>query len=116
MSSTRVIAKYSNRRLYDLTARRYITVATVRQLVLAGTEFLVTDRRTQKDITREVLLQVIADHEKGAHPLLSHEFLCSVIRKQESAHLVGADIPAARVPDFEPLAATDSIPADRAAA
>jgi polyhydroxyalkanoate synthesis repressor PhaR len=43
-------------------------------------DFLVVDKKTQTDITRSILLQVIAEQEHGNHPLMSREFLSQVIR------------------------------------
>lgn len=80
MSEPRVIKKYPNRRLYDTVESRYITLADVRRLVVERIDFTVIDKKSQQDITRSILLQVIADQEHGSHPLLSREFLSQVIR------------------------------------
>ena len=55
----RVIKKYPNRRLYDTTESKYITLDDVKKLVLEGVPFLVTDKQTGEDITRNILLQII---------------------------------------------------------
>ena len=60
MDDPRIIKKYSNRRLYDTVEKKYVNSSEVRQLVLDGVEFVVTDVTTGDDITRQVLLQVIA--------------------------------------------------------
>jgi polyhydroxyalkanoate synthesis repressor PhaR len=80
MSDPRVIKKYPNRRLYDTVESRYITLADVRRLVVNRVDFLVLDKKTQADITRSILMQVIAEQEHGSHPLMSREFLSQVIR------------------------------------
>jgi polyhydroxyalkanoate synthesis repressor PhaR len=80
MSETRVIKKYPNRRLYDTVESRYITLADVRRLVTERIEFLVVDKKTQQDITRSILLQVIAEQEQSCVPAMSREFLAQVIR------------------------------------
>ncbi len=80
MSETRVIKKYPNRRLYDTVESRYITLADIRRLVVEKVEFVVVDKKTQEDITRTILLQVIAEQEHRTDPLLSREFLSQVIR------------------------------------
>ena len=80
MSETRVIKKYPNRRLYDTVESRYITLADIRRLVVEKVDFLVVDKKSQEDITRTILLQVIAEQEHRADPLLSREFLAQVIR------------------------------------
>ena len=78
--SDRVIKKYPNRRLYDTTESRYITLADVRRLVLERVDFVVIDKKTQQDITRSILLQVIAEQEHGAEPVMSRDFLSQLIR------------------------------------
>jgi len=85
MSEPRVIKKYPNRRLYDTVESRYITLADVRRLVLDRIDFVVIDKRTQEDITRSILLQVIADQESGAEPVMSRDFLAQVIRSYGGA-------------------------------
>lgn len=80
MSEPRVIKKYPNRRLYDTVESRYITLADIRRLVLDKIDFLVIDKKTQEDITRSILLQVIAEQEHAGEPLMSQDFLAQVIR------------------------------------
>jgi polyhydroxyalkanoate synthesis repressor PhaR len=80
MSEPRVIKKYPNRRLYDTVESRYITLADVRRLVLERIEFLVVDKKNSADITRSILLQVIAEQEHLTEPILSQEFMVGVIR------------------------------------
>jgi polyhydroxyalkanoate synthesis repressor PhaR len=79
-AAPRVIRKYPNRRLYDTTESRYVTLADVRRLVIDGVDFVVLDRKTQQDITRTILLQVIAEQEGGGESLMSRDFLSQVIR------------------------------------
>jgi polyhydroxyalkanoate synthesis repressor PhaR len=80
MSEPRTIKKYPNRRLYDTVESRYITLADIRRLVLERVDFVVIDKKTQEDITRSILLQVIAEQEHGTEPLMSRDFLSQVIR------------------------------------
>jgi polyhydroxyalkanoate synthesis repressor PhaR len=84
MSDPRVIKKYPNRRLYDTVESRYITLADVRRLVVERIDFLVIDKKNNADITRTILLQVITEQEHLAEPVLSQEFLASVIRSYGS--------------------------------
>ncbi len=85
MSEPRVIKKYPNRRLYDTVESRYITLADIRKLVLERIEFVVIDKKSGHDITRSILLQVIAEQEETTEPLLSHDFLAQVIRSYGGA-------------------------------
>src|SRR5271154_4882471 len=80
MSEPRVIKKYPNRRLYDTVESRYITLADVRRLVVEKIDFVVVDKKNNADISRSILLQVIAEQEHLAEPILSQEFMVSVIR------------------------------------
>jgi polyhydroxyalkanoate synthesis repressor PhaR len=80
MSEPRVIKKYPNRRLYDTVESRYITLADIRKLVTDKVEFVVVDKKTQEDITRSILLQVIAEQEHAGDPMMSQDFLAQVIR------------------------------------
>ena len=80
MSEPRVIKKYPNRRLYDTVESRYITLADVRRLVLERIDFVVVDKKNSADITRSILLQVIAEQEHLTEPILSQEFMVGVIR------------------------------------
>jgi polyhydroxyalkanoate synthesis repressor PhaR len=84
MSEPRVIKKYPNRRLYDTVESRYITLADVQRLVVERIEFVVVDKKNNADITRSILLQVIADQEHQADPILSPEFMIHVIRSYGS--------------------------------
>ncbi len=80
MSEPRVIKKYPNRRLYDTVESRYITLADVRRLVMDKVDFVVVDKKTQEDITRSILLQVISEQEHAGEPMMSQDFLAQVIR------------------------------------
>ncbi len=80
MSDIRIIKKYPNRRLYDTEVSRYITLQEVRDLVLNGRKFQVIDKHTGEDITRSILLQVIAEEEEGGNPIFSTEVLLQIIR------------------------------------
>ena len=80
MSEPRIIKKYPNRRLYDTVQSKYITLSDIRSLVLERIEFVVIDKKSQEDITRSILLQVIAEQEHGVDPVMSRDFLSQVIR------------------------------------
>ena len=54
-----VIKKYPNRRLYDTTESKYVTLNDLKELVVEEISFTVVDKKTGDDITRNVLLQII---------------------------------------------------------
>jgi polyhydroxyalkanoate synthesis repressor PhaR len=85
MIEPRVIKKYPNRRLYDTVESRYITLADIRRLVMDKVDFVVIDKKSQEDITRAILLQVIAEQEHSGEPLMSQDFLSQVIRSYGGA-------------------------------
>lgn len=80
MTASRIIKKYPNRRLYDTEISSYITIEDVRQLVIDGDAFEVRDARTGEDLTRCVLLQIIAEHEQQSEPILSTDMLAQIVR------------------------------------
>ena len=77
---SRLIKKYPNRRLYDTRTSTYITLADVKQLVLAFESFQVVDAKSGEDLTRAILLQVILEEEAGGAPMFSADLLANMIR------------------------------------
>jgi len=80
MSQVRIIKKYPNRRLYDTEISSYVTLEDVRHLIIEGEGFEVRDAKTGKDLTRAVLLQILAEHEDIGQPIFSTQLLTTVIR------------------------------------
>jgi len=76
----RLIKKYPNRRLYDTATSSYITLGDVKQLVLDHVDLQVVDAKTQDDITRSVLLQIILEEEAGGMPMFTYDVLTQIIR------------------------------------
>lgn len=76
----RVLKKYPNRRLYDTQGSSYITLADVKQMVLAVQPFVVRDAKTGEDLTRSILLQIILEEETGGAPIFSAQMLSQIIR------------------------------------
>jgi polyhydroxyalkanoate synthesis repressor PhaR len=77
---TVIIKKYANRRLYDTKTSSYVTLDHLCEMVKQGTAFEVRDARTNDDITRSVLLQIIFEEEAKGQNLLSIRFLRHLIR------------------------------------
>ena len=80
MPAERIIKKYANRRLYDTQASRHVTLEEVRALIAAGESIRVVDDRSGDDITRTVLLQIIAEQEQSGGPLFTTAVLEQLIR------------------------------------
>lgn len=76
----RLIKKYPNRRLYDTTTSSYITLVDVKQLVIDLVKFKVVDAKSEDDLTRSILLQIILEEEGSGAPIFSSEMLCQIIR------------------------------------
>ncbi len=88
----RVIKKYPNRRLYDTEKSKYVTLQQIRDLVLEEIPFIVIDQKTDEDITRSILLQIIFEQESETNPLFSNDNLERFIRFYNAgAHLGFSD-------------------------
>ena len=77
---TRLIKKYPNRRLYDTATSSYITLADVKKLVLQQVPFKVVDAKSNEDLTRSILLQIILEEESSGAPMFSSDMLSQIIR------------------------------------
>ncbi|MBI1363221.1 MAG: polyhydroxyalkanoate synthesis repressor PhaR [Proteobacteria bacterium] len=75
-----IIKKYANRRLYNTQTSMYVTLDDLAQMVKDGQEFEVVDAKTAKDITHQVLTQIIFDEESKGAALLPINFLRQLIR------------------------------------
>jgi len=80
MVPERLIRKYSNRRLYDTRDSRHVTLDDLRQLIVGGEKIKVVDDKSGEDLTRSVLLQIIAEQEHFGRPVLGSELLEMIIR------------------------------------
>ena len=76
----RIIKKYPNRRLYDTETSAYITLDDVKQLVLDNQLFSVVDAKSNEDLSRSILLQIILEEESAGSPMFSAPVLANVIR------------------------------------
>ena len=77
----RVIKKYPNRRLYDTSKSTYITLDDVKTLVLNLERFKVLDSKTEDDLTRSILLQIIMEQEgDDGSSVMTNEVLQNLIR------------------------------------
>ncbi|WP_196139431.1 polyhydroxyalkanoate synthesis repressor PhaR [Aliikangiella sp. G2MR2-5] len=80
MSEIRVIKKYPNRRLYDTQISSYITLNDIKDLVMSYSDFKVIDAKTNEDLTRCTLMQIISEEETSGHPILTSEILKEFVR------------------------------------
>ena len=80
MNNPRLIKKYANRRLYDTEASAHVTLDGIRELIVAGHDVKIVDDTSGDDITRTILLQIIAEREQAGRPMLDADFLMRIIR------------------------------------
>jgi polyhydroxyalkanoate synthesis repressor PhaR len=80
MQQERLIRKYANRRLYDTVGSRHVTLEDLRQLIVSGERLKIVDDKSGEDLTRAVLLQIIAEQEQFGAPVLNVDLLEMIIR------------------------------------
>lgn len=77
-----LIKKYSNRKLYDLTRSRYITLEEIAELIRRGGQVKIVDAESQEDLTNITLVQILLEEEKRRN-LLPVPFLHQLIKYGE---------------------------------
>jgi polyhydroxyalkanoate synthesis repressor PhaR len=75
-----IIKKYANRRLYNTASSSYVTLEHLSEMVKQNIDFVVYDAKTNEDITRSVLTQIIFEEEsQQGQSLLPIQFLRQLI-------------------------------------
>ncbi len=74
-----VIKKYANRRLYNTRTSAYVTLEDLAAMVREGVDFVVYDAKTNDDLTRQILTQIIFEEESRGEALLPVQFLRQLI-------------------------------------
>lgn len=74
-----VIKKYANRRLYNTSTSAYVTLEDLAKMVRDGVEFVVFDAKTNEELTRQILTQIIFEEESRGEALLPVQFLRQLI-------------------------------------
>jgi polyhydroxyalkanoate synthesis repressor PhaR len=74
-----VVKKYANRRLYNTATSSYVTLEDLAKMIKEGGDFIVHDAKTNDDITRSVLTQIIVEQEQKGQNLLPISFLRQLI-------------------------------------
>lgn len=62
--STKIIKRYSNRKLYDTERSKYVTLDEIAQMIKAGEEVTIIDNESKEDLTSVTLTQIIFEEEK----------------------------------------------------
>ena len=79
----RILKKYPNRRYYDATRSRHLTLEEIYSAIRSGYEVEVRDSKSDEDITAKVLTQILLDYEPVKLDMFSNELLTRAIRVNE---------------------------------
>lgn len=79
-ANTVVIKKYPNRRLYNTKLSKYITIDDLSEYVRSDVNFKVIDVKTEEDLTRITLAQIILDHELKGYELIPTDLIKLMIK------------------------------------
>lgn len=74
-----IIKKYANRRLYNTRSSSYITLDDLARMTRDGVDFEVLDAKTGKNITHQILTQIIMEEEAQGEQMLPVSFLRQLI-------------------------------------
>lgn len=74
------IKRYASRRLYNTETSDYVTLDDIATLIRAGREVRIIDLRSGDDLTRQYLLQIIAEHEGRGENVLPVDVLTDLVR------------------------------------
>ena len=77
------LRKYPNRRYYDVTRSRHVTLEEIYSLIRNGRDVHVTDSKTGDDLTAKVLAQIILEHDPPKLGIFPVELLHQLIRTNE---------------------------------
>ncbi len=78
------ISRYSSRRLYNTHTSDYVTVDEIAKMIHDGYDIRVTDKKSGEDITRQILLQIIADQESRGGSVLPVNVLTDIVRSYKA--------------------------------
>jgi len=89
--AARIIKRYPNRKLYDTTESRYITLNEIATLIREGADVQVFDSRTGDNITSVTLAQVLVGEEKRRHRTIPIQKMADLIH--QSGEFIQKKIP-----------------------
>ncbi|WP_134681945.1 polyhydroxyalkanoate synthesis repressor PhaR [Paracoccus ravus] len=79
-TSPLLIKRYASRRLYNTETSDYVTLEDIAGLIRAGRQVQIVDLKSGDDLTRQYLLQIIAEHEGRGENVLPLEVLTDLVR------------------------------------
>ena len=77
---TLLIKRYASRRLYNTETSDYVTLDDIAGFIRDGREVQIVDLKTGDDLTRQYLLQIIAEHESRGENMLPVNVLNDLVR------------------------------------
>jgi polyhydroxyalkanoate synthesis repressor PhaR len=75
-----LIKRYASRRLYNTESSDYVTLEDIAGFIRSGREVQIIDLKSGDDLTRQYLLQIIADHESRGENVLPLDVLTDLVR------------------------------------
>ncbi len=96
-----LIKRYASRRLYNTETSDYVTLDDIAQFIRSGRDVKIVDLKTGDDLTRQYLLQIIAEHEGRGEAVLPIEVLTDLVRSYTSG--VQSVVPQFLATSFEML-------------
>ena len=75
-----LIKRYASRRLYNTETSDYVTLEDIAGFIRAGREVQIVDLKSGDDLTRQYLLQIVAEHESKGESVLPVDVLTDLVR------------------------------------
>ncbi|PIE13720.1 MAG: polyhydroxyalkanoate synthesis repressor PhaR [Rhodobacterales bacterium] len=85
MSDKILIKRYASRRLYNTNSSEYVTLDEVADLIRDGKDVEIRDRKTDQDLTRQYLLQIITEQQGSGENMLPINLLTGLVRSYNSS-------------------------------
>ena len=79
-----LIKRYASRRLYNTETSDYVTLEDIALFIREGREVQIVDLKSGDDLTRQYLLQIIAEHESRGESVLPVDVLTDLVRSYTS--------------------------------
>ena len=84
VSDTLLIKRYASRRLYNTETSDYVTLEDIAGFIREGRDVQIVDLKSGDDVTRQYLLQIVADHESRGENVLPLDVLTDLVRSYTS--------------------------------
>ncbi|MFZ5963378.1 polyhydroxyalkanoate synthesis repressor PhaR [Thalassococcus sp. BH17M4-6] len=75
-----LIKRYASRRLYNTETSDYVTLEDIAGFIREGREVQIVDLKSGDDLTRQYLLQIVAEHESKGESVLPINVLTDLVR------------------------------------